>query len=246
MRQCLFCDQKANSKEHIWASWILERVKPIGPIRHSIGKGPTKLLDNPELTTKHVCAVCNGGWMSNLESANIPIIGSLLQDISIPLDPSQQQTAARWAVKTAMVVESVKADDSFFYSDAERDAVRSGSCLPRRTTVWLGRYAKGSSVGAFGTDIWIDMPDAPKAGNGCATTIVVGHLAVQVLSLRFHPQYGEGDIPVAPKTGPWEKLLVPIWPVAGSVTWPPPSTFGNAGSESIATLMERWKIGMKG
>jgi hypothetical protein len=46
--------------------------------------------------------------MSNLEAENIPIIGSMMQDIAIPLDGAQQKSAAAWSVKTAMVSNSMK------------------------------------------------------------------------------------------------------------------------------------------
>jgi hypothetical protein len=45
--------------------------------------------------------------MSDLEEESKPLLGCLLQDVAMPLDQSQQRTIALWAIKTAMVSESI-------------------------------------------------------------------------------------------------------------------------------------------
>jgi hypothetical protein len=243
-RQCLFCDRKADSREHLWAAWILERVKK-QPIRHSIGKSPVKTLARPEMKIRTVCEPCNNGWMSALEEQNIPLMACLLQDISAPLDASQQSSLAVWTLKTAMVLDSMnKRDRSFFYERSECEKLRLTSTIPARTNIWIGRYSM-SGLGAFGTDLWIVMPDGPRIAKGCATTIIVGHLAIQVLAIHVLPEYKDRIInEISPKAGQWDDLLLPIWPVGSRpVTWPPRLTFTNSGSLSIAHLMERWRIG---
>jgi hypothetical protein len=104
---CLFCYNSAGSREHLWPAWIHARKK-FGPIRHKIGARTEVILPNPEQKIGTVCGVCNNGWMSTLENNNIPINGSMFADISIPLDVAQQTAVAAWAVKTAMVVDSVR------------------------------------------------------------------------------------------------------------------------------------------
>jgi hypothetical protein len=46
--------------------------------------------------------------MSGLESAIRATMGSLVNDISMWLDEEQQRLLARWATKTAMVIEGAK------------------------------------------------------------------------------------------------------------------------------------------
>ena len=49
---------------------------------------------------------------------------------------------------------------------------------------------------------------------------------------------------IRPKQGDWSSLLSEIWPVTkDAVTWPPPATFVIGGRPSIATLMDRWRVG---
>ena len=104
--ECLFCDRQAGSREHLWAAWIHERLPKREPIRITSADRPITFSKNPEIKVKSVCGVCNNGWMSNLEAASIPVVGNLMQDISLPLDTSQQTLLATWAVKTAMVLDS--------------------------------------------------------------------------------------------------------------------------------------------
>lgn len=243
-RQCLFCKRNADSREHLWAAWILKRVKT-QLIRHSIGGSPERILANPELKIGTVCECCNNGWMSKLEEQNIPLIGCLLQDISMSLDAAQQSSIAVWTLKTAMVLDSVNTRDrSLFYKRNACESLRLSFAIPSRTNIWIGRCSL-SSLGAFGTDLWIDTPDTPRVAKGCATTIVVGHLAIQILAVHTPPECNDRPISeLAPKAGRWDDLLLHIWPAGTrAVTWPPPLTFTNSGSRSIAHLMDRWRIG---
>lgn len=100
--KCLFCDNQSGSKQHLWPKWIHER-KDFGPLRIQRGSSEKKIIPNPEIMVKTVCGICNNGWMSDLEAGNIPVIGSMLQDIAIPLDEAQQKVVAVWSLKTAMM-----------------------------------------------------------------------------------------------------------------------------------------------
>jgi hypothetical protein len=104
---CLFCDNDSGSKEHLWPKWIHER-KDFGPLNFQLGGSANKIIPDPEIKVKTVCRVCNNGWMSTLEADNIPTIGGMLQDISMPLDEAQQKSVAAWSIKTAMVSDSMK------------------------------------------------------------------------------------------------------------------------------------------
>jgi hypothetical protein len=246
MRQCLFCDQVANSREHVWPAWVLRKLKITRPMRHIIGKQSVKILPKAELLIKCVCKSCNGGWMHDLEDESLPTISPLMHDISIRLNLERQNTIARWAVKTAMVGDAIdKKTRDGFYSREECEQLRLNSSLPERLFIWLGRYSR-SSLGNFGTDMWIDFPEVTKAGNGCVTTLIVGHLAIQVLAVHVRPEYSHRTIEINSKPGPWNSILIPIWPSDSAVSWPPPVTFGSASARfPIGMLMDRWRIGIR-
>src|SRR5262249_47646167 len=152
------------------------------PIRHRIGKMETKFV-SPNLKVRIVCGQCNNGWMSDLETKNIPLVGCLIQDFSTPLDISQQTSIAVWATKTGMVVDCVR-PRSLFCSKQESEQLRLQSRIPENTVVWIGRYF-GSALALYGTDIRLDMSaEVTKIGFGCVTTILVGHLIIQSLTIH--------------------------------------------------------------
>jgi hypothetical protein len=242
-RKCLFCGQPARSKEHLWPVWIRESLKIDHPIRHAIGKMPPKILKHLDLTCKCVCRKCNNGWMSGVESAGKPILGPLMQDISIWLDSAQRSAISVWAMKTAMAVESVRHDQRRFYSLTECEQLRLSSSIPDRTDIWIGRVS-GSSIATVGTDFWINSDELLRIAHGLATTIVVGHLAIQILTVHPQAEYQTSRITFQTKRGPWNDLLTQVWPSQGNVEWPPNLTITQgAGPRSFARLVDRWRIG---
>ena len=87
---CIFCDNNSGSREHLWPKWIHQR-HDFGPLKMDRYNQSQIIIPNPEITVKTVCGQCNNGWMSDLEAANIPIIGSMLNDLSITLDQDMQR-----------------------------------------------------------------------------------------------------------------------------------------------------------
>lgn len=207
--QCLFCNRQAGSREHLWAAWIHKRIPRRQPIRIAFADRPVTISNNPEITVKTVCGTCNNGWMSSLETTCIPLIGSLMQDIAAPLDPSQQSLLSTWALKTAMVLDSTNTRArSVFYERSECEKLRLSSTIPDRTRVWIGRSTL-NGLHADGTDVAIQTPDGTKIAIGNATTLIVGHLALQVFAVHPLPRYKNKAInEVAPRPGPWDDLLV--------------------------------------
>jgi hypothetical protein len=124
-RQCLFCPDPANTKEHLWPEWILESLQAAQPIRHTIGKKPPFYVDNPEVKVRAACKKCNEGWMSDLEVLNRPLIGALMHDISAPIDTTQQANLAVWTIKTAMVLDGMNRQRPQFYSVNEHTFLRT-------------------------------------------------------------------------------------------------------------------------
>lgn len=160
----------------------------------------------------------------------------------MPLNPSQQRTIATWAIKTAMVTESI-ADQKreHFYTRSERQQLRTSLAIPARTSVWLGRYSGISAISMKGTDAWTADGD-PIPVQGHVNTIFFGNLIIQVMT--FHVQREDSDAPIRinPKPGPWDKGLISIWPPHDRVmNWPPPLTFRDG---SIRALMTRFSTGI--
>lgn len=242
MRKCLFCDNPAKTREHVWPQWILERLRIKDQINRQVGKEKDQLIP-PELKIRAVCQNCNGGWMSALETANIPLIGNFLQDVALSLDGFQQYTISLWAMKMAMIGEFLSRShrQEFFFSQADREQLRVASNLPERTTIWLGRHSASNHIGFWATDAW----SVDKTVHAFVNTVLVGRLAVQTLSLRVSEEHFATDITVQPKNGPqpWERALVTIWPTNRTANWPPAFSFRENRTNSIYRLVRRYSYG---
>lgn len=243
-KQCLFCDNEANSKEHLWSDWILQRLGT-QPMRVKMGKAPPKNVPHSVVEVRCVCVQCNGKWMSALESENIPIIGRLTENTATPLDAAHQTSLALWTVMKAMVLDAVNAKNrGHFFTRNECEALRLHRRIPDRTVVQIGAYER-RGYSADGTIAWLDFPNAPKAAKASVSTFVIGHLVIQAVTVHHEPEHENARVQgVSIRDGEWDKLLLRIWPVGiPPTTWPPQATFSNSGSSSIATLQNRWKMG---
>jgi hypothetical protein len=243
-RQCLFCENAANSREHVWPDWILERLKDDRRQAMSGYIGDQSLYwtgVKPELKTKCVCSSCNHGWMSTLENANIPVLGPLMHDLVRPIDTAEQASVARWAMKTAMVMESsTRRHRPIFYTRTECAQLRETPNLPFDTSVWIGRYAGQYNIAFVGTDAFDKKPVSPDALHGYVNTILFGYVVIQIIS--FHrPASFDGSLNIKVHPAPWDKLLFQLWPCGKPVCWPPPLTFSDTGMIGLGDLIRRWE-----
>jgi hypothetical protein len=72
--------------------------------------------------------------------------------------------------------------------------MRLTKAIPARTRIWIGRSAL-QSLRAIGTHIGMFTPEIPARTPGMVANIVVGHLAIQVMTLHVHPEHEDKDIP---------------------------------------------------
>jgi hypothetical protein len=106
-KPCLCCDNNSGCREHLWSAWI-HALFDVGAIRCQFGDRPEKILGNAEITVRTVCDGCNQGWMSVLESENIPHMKPMILDTRRTLNEARHRLVAVWAVKTSMVSDSMK------------------------------------------------------------------------------------------------------------------------------------------
>jgi len=245
MRTCIFCDNPAGNREHLWAKWIHQR-HDFGPLKMDRYDQEQVIIPDPEFKVKSVCHSCNNGWMSDLENISIPIIGSMFNDLSITLDGDMQRKVAEWTIKTAMVLDSTRprAAGARFYPKPDCVAIKERLILPEHTRVWIGRSDE-KHILAQGTDYqYLDADTQAVKGKSTITTIVTGHFVAQSITQRKMPRFADLEMPVLqPKEAEWNDFLLPIWPSERIVIWPPKRTFTNGGSNGIGYLMDRWRVG---
>jgi hypothetical protein len=243
---CLFCDNNSGSREHLWPKWIHERID-FGPLKMDRYGKDQVIIPDPEITVKSVCGVCNNGWMSDLEAKNIPVIGSMLNDIAITLDRQQQTSVSQWVIKTAMMLDSTrpKAGSPRFYQKNQCVLLRENLTIPANTGIWIGRIETKHLLG-LGTDYRTLRPDTLEPNiHSTIATFVAGHFVAQAITQRLYPKFADTEMPeLRPKEADWDSYLIRIWPIGrDSIMWPPKSSFTNGGPRGIAYLLDRWRVG---
>jgi len=241
MRICMFCHEKASTKEDAWPLWLTKRFPTSSTAHMDAELGGRKLPNwptaKPRLQLKWICQSCNNGWMSRLENSAKPIVESILDDKLKGLDTSAQSTLAQWAVKTAMVLEAIDSNRAWFYSQDERQLMRTALAIPQRTSVWIAKCVNRPNIYSTQKDLRTTFDD--DGVHALVTTMTFGSLALQVVSIKTPAAIPE-NVPVTydVSEGPWEQTLVQVWPTSqNSRAWPP--YHGLAGELGLDALAER-------
>lgn len=195
------------------------------------------LTAKPKLQVKRLCASCNNGWMSRLENDAKPVLKSILDDKSKDLYASAQLTIARWAVKTAMVLEAIDSKRPWFYSEDERQMMRADLSLPHRTSVWIAKCVKQPNIYSAAKDHRTTPGDDGVHAFG--TTMAFGSLALQIVSIKTPNVIPKNvNLTYDVREGLWDQTLVQVWPTTqNSLAWPP--HYGLNGTFGLDTLTER-------
>jgi len=243
-RQCLFCSNAADSREHAWPQWLIEIFSSdehVEVCAERLGEGLRAWRSRrPELVVKHLCERCNNGWMSNVENAVIGEIKPLLRGASTKLSTDGQHLVSVWALKTAMVLEALGPSSGHVYTQNEREEFAQSRAIPWRTSVWLGTVteatcllsAKHRHLDSLGTKV-----------SGVSITMAFGHLALQVLTLRVPSDVGpHTTITAEVRDGQWEHATHQILPVREtSVDWP--LCMGLNGEAGVDAFANRFVTG---
>jgi hypothetical protein len=225
-RLCIFCKARANSREHIFPNWLNDLIVVDGADAHQFlvlsgeltGQRSYPARSVASQTARVVCRACNNGWMSKLEADAKPSIRSMIVNLPTRLDSGQQLLIARWAIKSAMVAESVQYGENSFTQD-ERELIRGGVTIPIRPRVSLAsydmsqpnatRYTRGQGVVNKNGELFADF---------YAHTIQIGHL---VLSIRGTPTFDPTENNSLGAVARPRLMEIPVWPPVEVCEWPP-------------------------
>ncbi len=242
MRTCMFCQEQASSREDIWPQWLTKRFPLSDASRMEVERGGNKLAmwqsKTPQLLrSRCVCRNCNSGWMSKLEQEMKPIVDSILDEQLKALDVSSQAVIAVWATKTAMALEALYPEREFFYSEIERQYMRAARAIPERTSIWIAKCVNQPNIYSAGKDLHTAPGD--DGVKAYVTTMAFGSLAFQVVSIRTLANLPR-EIPITydSREGPWDNILLQVWPIIPySQQWPP--SYGLDGGWGLDVLTER-------
>lgn len=235
-RVCMFCEAQSCTKEHVWPNWLLqhftsENARVFGERR---GDDLGDWHGKAGLQVRRFCASCNNGWMSTLENATKPLVESFWSDQVSSLAPSECTILAQWTVKTAMVIEGVEPETRWFYLQDERRRLRESQTIPQRTTVEIAKCVSHPHIYTAASEHWA-AGDA-TAVRAHVTTFAFGTLALQVVTIRVPAEIPPHiDVTYDVSEGPWDTILIQIWPPnAESLSWPPKGGLnGDAGLDAL-------------
>jgi hypothetical protein len=230
----VFCgERRADNKEHALPDWLTpylldleghDRILHRQPGEAGERRRITKRLD---LEVKRICARCNQGWMSELETAIKPVLVPLLQGQDAILPEAGQRLLAFWTVKTASMLQFTSKEHPV-PPDYLREVYenRESRTPPRTTQIWVGACADRGL--AFHTSRGIEVgsrnsPDDPSArwAKGYGSTIRIGHLVLKVFAHRLD------DGPTLKHSEPHVAAALPeLWPYGGRpIRLPPEAGF---------------------
>ena len=189
-----------------------------------------------DFSAKVVCKPCNEGWMSNLESQHAkPAMRDLIiGKCDMPITQSQARSIAVFAFKTAVVIDHLRREESFYSREIRHDFARSLR-LPIAFQVWCAGYLPMGSGRV--TSVYYEHPT--NTGDGLklhVCTFAVGHFAFQTVASKY---FGP-SISFSSKSG-FDHLSVPLWPeIPSGFVWPAGDVLRSPGQ--FEAFAERWEV----
>jgi hypothetical protein len=147
--------QQPNSrtKEHIYARWYQDNVVNL-KIKMFTSDGKTATMHRqPHLETfvnASVCAECNNGWMSKLETQVDPIFQKLTTGTDISsLSPEKIEILARWTGKTSIVLGYVTPVPAIVPEFIRRSLLPGGASTPHMRVFYAFMKADHTLEGGY-------------------------------------------------------------------------------------------------
>jgi hypothetical protein len=154
--RCVFCGDRANSREHAIPAWISKRlgIKEFLPAEPAIRRGSLAFTRHQPISfashrARIFCKPCNTHF-KDLEDAVIPLLVPMAKGRSVSLGPDSQALLALWASKTAIALLAA-ADPAFvqFVPVDHRRSIREHGRPSDET--WVAYFPwRGSPVMSIG------------------------------------------------------------------------------------------------
>lgn len=244
-RVCIFCGERANTVEDVFPKWAIAILRMDGPIDggeviRGVDRGTrfhSPLPAGPRV--KHVCASCNNGWMSDLETKCRPILGAMITGIAVSLDEGAQRLLSAWCLKTAIMVQCAGSARGRphvrEYGRNVHHSLRHLSPPSSDAFVWLARNSERRTVFAESIEMVTRVTEEnPRPSHGQITTGALGHLAFQVFSIQRPPEHELIPTRLRMKPGPWSQSTLQIWPWAAHGHWPSPRSLTPIGLHQLS------------
>lgn len=255
MDNCIFCGEpfsaeRQRSDEHAAPRWCRKLVPTEGRMEHvfiaETSAGRQELVRgvrNPFTTVaEDICAPCNNGWMEEMEEWARRWLAGPIQGEQRVMRYWRQVLAASWAVKTALVWESVEEEHRTMHPSVARTfhmMQRPGT----RQRVWTGRYVGDQPhplrrTAAFAIGTLPEGHDSPEHSDAYLVAFAVGQLAFLVFGHLLSGPVPEAAVPELILPGSLLPKLVKIWPPTNEVVeWPPQNPMDDADLETAVRFL---------
>lgn len=225
---CMFCDRPSGIVEYAWPEWLCRFLTDQLIVWNRERPTDATTIERTRVevdqTVRSVCTNCSRGWMQRLEDNVGPFLQSMIVGEPTALPQVRRRLLARWAAKTAVVMEC--ADDSavrtprFASEYLRRIGVHPG------TQVLVGKYNGDRQLLTHERDLFSRIIDGKKHYLS-QSTFVIGKTLIQVFSDPWRnstPELAENAA----------QPLIPLVPSHGrKVDWPPAISIDDAGYDIV-------------
>ena len=245
---CIFCDRPSGSAEFAWPEWVcrflIERQE-VHRLEQTASDSDLAILDRMErevdTAVTRVCETCREGWVRRLDDDVKPFLKPMLAGEPTRLPPAHQWLLARWAAKTAVVLEC-SLDTPVRTPRATCEHLRNVGVHPG-TQVLVGHYDGASQVLTYERDLFSRTIDGDQRFFPQAT-LVIGCVFIQVFDGPWRS--GLPDV-IRPTSQP----LIPLVGGPGDdIAWPPSSSIDDSRYElarfGVLTGGAAWSPGVVG
>jgi hypothetical protein len=207
---CVFCGATKTTREHAWPEWVRDEFQR-PKLLNQRARGSSiddRAFSAPPFTAivNRVCAACNNGWMSDLETRAKPLLKPVFQGRGREIHKEGQRMLAAWAFKTAVMLEYTH-PDARTITKAERTALYERHEAPSDCQIWIGAY-NGTDLNTYYKN---DRLESDSGDEHYAITFLMGSVVFQLWGLRDSGRPHEIK-------GPLGRRLLQISPYRASVT----------------------------
>ena len=215
----MFCGGTPVTREHLWPDWLRREAQIREPYKRRIEQDTdgVETRDNTFMeppfnrVVKAVCALCNNGWMSDIEARAKPSLLDLVYGKGRRLDCDDQRRLADWAALKSCVFDALHPDGLGVPVEHRRRLSTYKKPAATGVAIWIGTYEALEVCHYAHQDLKVARDDepAPDAPNIYVSTITTGTLIVQVAGSLL-PDLTFDELPLE-RLAP-ELRVTKIWP----------------------------------
>jgi hypothetical protein len=198
-----------------------------------------------------VCADCNNGWMSDLETAIQPPLSGIIRDgASMYFTPRDVIKLAAFTFKNAVIANYLNPKREPFFTRSARELFRATHQIPPNVHMWIAALAAATTTGAF----WGYVISDETAQRGSLSrdleiyvfTFAIGYLVLQLRAFRYGSLLNRGkEVPIAlTQSVFWDDFTIQFWPAGIAFSWPPKKYLSDwyaRNVESLGGFARRWE-----